>query len=248
MEETTIDKESVRQEGFYVPRFEVRVNGVGLPQDVIRDVITLTYKDNIREIDSFEMTVANWDPVTFDYKYIGARTETQELLGNERSQQSQLCHLFEPCNHDVEVRLGYGDRLRTMMRGNFTTMEPNFTNSGAPTLTVRGLNVLHQLRRKQYTTAFANKKPSQIATDLSNLRDRGQKRFPLPLRTADGILSKEESIVSITQKNQYDVDSCSPWPAATAMSFMWRKRIARRGHRAGSTLALRTRIRPAPAM
>lgn len=203
---TTIDRESLAQEGFYVPRFEVRVRGVGLPQDVIRDVISLTYKDNIREIDSFEIAVANWDPVTFDYKYLGARAETRAVLDNRSSPASQLLHLFEPCNHEVEVQLGYAGKLRTMVKGNFTTMEPSFSNSGPPTLTVRGLNVLHQLRRRQYTTAFAGKKPSQIARDLSRLRDRNQPRFPLTVRINDTALSEEEEITIVTQKNQYDID------------------------------------------
>ena len=40
---------------------------MGLPRDVLRDVIQLTYKDNIKEIDSFELTVNNWDPAINDF-------------------------------------------------------------------------------------------------------------------------------------------------------------------------------------
>jgi len=203
---TTIDQESTEQQGFYAPHFEVLVQGVQLPKDVIRDVITLTYHDSIREIDSFEMTVANWDADAFDYKYIGARTETRKLLDDTKSKQSQLFHLFEPCNHEVEVKLGYGESLRTMMRGNFTTMEPSFSSSGASILTVRGLNVLHQLRFKQYTTPFQGRRPSQIALDLGDKRDKSKKRIPIPILIDKKAMSKEKKIDSITQKNQYDVD------------------------------------------
>jgi uncharacterized protein len=206
MVETTVTKESSEQQGFYVPRFEVLVRGAQLPQDVIRDVITLTYHDSIREIDSFEMTVANWDPVVFDYKYIGARAETRKLLDDKTSKQSQLFHLFEPCNHEVEVKLGYGGSLRTMLLGNFTTMEPSFASSGASILTVRALNVLHKLRVKQYTTSFHGKKPSQIALELGDKREKSKKRIPLPVLIDKNAMSKEEKIDSITQKNQYDVD------------------------------------------
>ena len=34
----------------------------------------VTYKDNIKEIDSFEMTVNNWDAETRTFKYVGAET------------------------------------------------------------------------------------------------------------------------------------------------------------------------------
>jgi phage protein D len=202
----TIPEESKLKEGFYAPRFEVLVKGVQLPQDVIRDVISLTYRDNIREIDSFEMTVANWDPVTFDYKYMGARAETRKLLDDKTSKQSQLFHLFEPCNHEVEIKLGYGGSLRTMLRGNFTTMEPSFSSSGASILTVRGLNVLHKLRVKQYTTPFQGKKPSEIASELGDKREKSKKRIPIPILIDKKAMSKEKKIDSITQKNQYDVD------------------------------------------
>ena len=44
--------------------------------------------------------------------------------------------------------MGYENNLTLMMKGNLTTMEPTFPSSGGPTLTVRGLNVLHKLRTK----------------------------------------------------------------------------------------------------
>ena len=46
---------------FYVPRFEVHAAGAALPESVVRDVTQVTYHDNIKEIDSFEITVGNWD-------------------------------------------------------------------------------------------------------------------------------------------------------------------------------------------
>ena len=144
-----LEVESILQQGFYVPQFEVRIEGAGLPRDVLRDVIQLTYKDNIQEIDSFELTVNNWDPATNDFKYIGS--ETEETL-NGSGPESIRYKLFEPCNKEVEIRMGYTDELRVMLKGNFTTMEPNFPSGAASTLTVRGLNVLHRLRRKQYTS------------------------------------------------------------------------------------------------
>ena len=41
----TLNEESVTQHGFYVPQFEVKIEGVGLPRDVLRDVVQITYKD-----------------------------------------------------------------------------------------------------------------------------------------------------------------------------------------------------------
>ena len=67
---TTMHDESQRQAGFYVPRFEVKIEGAGLPRDVLFDVREITYEDSISSIDSFKMTINNWDEVKREFKYI----------------------------------------------------------------------------------------------------------------------------------------------------------------------------------
>lgn len=197
--------ESQDQRGFYAPQFEIRIKGAQIPNDILRDVVEVTYKDNWKEIDSFELTVNNWDPSTNDFKYVGS--ETEESLAGDTS-ESRRYRLFEPCSKEVEVRMGYTSDLRVMLTGNFTTMEPNFPSSGASTLSVRGLNLLHQLRRKQFVTAWENKRDSDIAKNLATLRDRetGKKRFPLPIEIDKNARAKEPEIEYVAQQNQYDID------------------------------------------
>ncbi len=201
----TLPQESETHTGFYVPQFEVRVEGVGLPRDVLRDVISVTYKDSIKEIDSFELTVNNWDVATRDFKYVGAET-TATLQGN--SPVTQRYRLFEPCRKSFEIHMGYLGDLRLMMHGSTTTLEPNFPNSGPPTLTVRGLNVLHSLRRKQYSTTWQDKRDSDIARNIATLNDpeTRAKRFPLPIVIDDRARSREEPQEYVAQNNQYDID------------------------------------------
>lgn len=207
MDIVTVVEESRRKEigDFYVPRFEIKIEGVGLPRDILRDVVQVTYKDDIREIDSFELTVNNWNTHSRSFKYIGS--ETRRDL-EESSEESRLFKLFEPCRKEVEIKMGYLADLQLMARGSFTTMEPNFPSSGSPTLNVRGLNVLHQLRRRQYTYAWESEKPSAIAKNIATLLDpeTRQRRFPLPIMTSDEAENSEERIEYLTQKNQYDID------------------------------------------
>jgi uncharacterized protein len=200
-------QESLDQGHFRVPQFEVRVQGARLPRDVLRDVLQITYKDDLKEIDSFELQVSNWDATTRRCKYVGDETE-QSLQGD--SPDAQRFRLFEPCRKEVEVWMGYvgTSGLVLMMKGTFTTMEPNFPSGGAPTLTVRGLNVLHQLRRKQYSMTFANKTDSAIAKEIGQLTDtvkgKKRKRFPYPVVTDPNV--DEKALVYVAQKNQYDID------------------------------------------
>jgi phage protein D len=204
MQIVTLEEISRQQGGFYVPQFEVRVRGVGLPRDVLRDVTQLTYKDNIKEIDSFELTVNNWDPTTRKFKYVGSEDE-KSLAENP------LHRVFDPCNHEVEIWMGYLGGLRLMLKGNFTTLEPNFPSGGAPTLAVRGLNVLHQLRGKQYTTVWTKVRDSEIATKIQTLIDPGppqRKRFPRPIETLPEKQwrQREPELPYVAQDSQYDID------------------------------------------
>ena len=51
MQAVTLRDESARQGGFYVPRYEIKVKGVNLPQDVLRDVMQVTYLEAFLHID-----------------------------------------------------------------------------------------------------------------------------------------------------------------------------------------------------
>lgn len=203
----TLLDESRAQHGFYVPQFEIRIAGAGLPRDVLRDVSQVTYKDSLKEIDGFELTVNNWDARTRGFKYVGAESPA-DLRGS--SDAAQYTRLFDPCNKEVEVRAGYLGDLHTLVRGTFTTLEPNFPSSGAPTLAVRGLNALHKLRRKQYSTTWNDKKDSEIAQNVGRLTDpalgKNQKRFPMPVVISENALSLEVPIAYVAQTSQYDID------------------------------------------
>ena len=52
---------------FYVPAFEVKLDGRPPGRDVIRDILSVSYKDSLQEIDSFEITdpIDGWPPMDF---------------------------------------------------------------------------------------------------------------------------------------------------------------------------------------
>lgn len=190
---------------FYAPSFELRIDGVGLPQGVLRDVMEVTYHDDVNEIDGFELTVNNWDATARCCKYIGSETAAQL---NSTSDSSKLLTLFDPGGKTAQLALGYIGNLMTMVRGGFTTVEPNFPESGPPVLTVRGLNVLQQLRKKKFTHSWTGQTPSAIALNFNSLRDGGQPRLPAPwtVVTNQQAASAEVPIDYVAQTDQFDVD------------------------------------------
>ena len=207
---TLADESAGRARGFFVPRFEVTIDGVSLENQVLRDVVEITYHDKIDEIDGFEMVVANWDPARHRFKYMGSEGDRHS---REDSAVRELETLFEPCQKTVRLHLGYGSELTEVMAGTFTTMEPTFSSSGPHTLAVRALNVLHKLRRKKYDGHFHQKTDSQIARSFRNLVDSrlpGQDKRRIPM-TIDTAPLDEPEIFFVGQKNEYDID------------FLWRR-------------------------
>ena len=65
-----------------MPRFEVKIEGVDLPRDVLFDVSSVTYEDSIDAIDSFKMTINNWDDERREFKFIGSETAAELQKGH----------------------------------------------------------------------------------------------------------------------------------------------------------------------
>ena len=206
---------SIAAHGFYVPQFELRIEGAGLPKNVLRDVTEITYKDKLEEIDSCEITVNNWDADRRAFKYIGA--EDLDDNGNPRDKKNPAAanwKIFDPCGKKVELFLGYSGKLERLMTGNFVTLEPNFPASGPPVLQVRLLNVMHKLRSKKYDDTWPKHgkqgiKDTEIVEDIAKRRDKqlgNVLRFPIPIITNPKAKKKEPTLDFVTQKNQYDID------------------------------------------
>ncbi len=196
-------QEQARQYGeFYVPRFEVLATGAGIGQKSILDVVQVTYKDNIKEIDSFELTVGNWDPRLLQLKYLEPDATTDATPAAPSVQRYKV---FEPGACDFELRMGYGAKLTSMTTGSVTTLEPTFASAGPATLTVRALNVLHRLRDKQRSQHWFAKRESEIAKSIKTLNDPATQR-KISVRTSDKVASKEIQLDYVAQDNQYDID------------------------------------------
>ncbi|MEP6832332.1 MAG: hypothetical protein ABJB74_03015 [Gemmatimonas sp.] len=188
---------------FFDPHFSLAIAGEQVEPTVFRDVTSVTYHDDITKFDGFELEVGNWDPDTATYRYIGS--ETEDTLTKH---PNWLYRLFEPGKKHIELSMGYVDNLRLMMTGSITAIEPKFGASGA-TMTVRGLNVLHELRKKQYTKDWHDLNDTTIAKRINHLKDPDTHadRFPLKIVTDPNVTTVNElPKPDVSQKNEYDID------------------------------------------
>jgi uncharacterized protein len=68
----------------------------------------------------------------------------------------------------VEIKMGYGDALKTVLAAEITGLEPSFTRGGWPALTVRGHDRRHRLLRGRKTRSFVQQKDSDIASSIAS--------------------------------------------------------------------------------
>jgi uncharacterized protein len=181
-----------QRETFYVPRFEVYVSGEKLKSTVVDDILQVTYKDKINEIDNFTIDINNWDADKRKFKFC------PPLAGYEG--------IFDP-GQKIELRMGYYNNVRRMLRGIITSLEPNFPESGASTLAVSGLNELHQYRTEQHTHSWLDgkKTDTEIAKELcARPVKKGQPGLGLAIDTNPSQDEKPDPIVFMS--NQFDID------------------------------------------
>lgn len=67
----------------------------------------------------------------------------------------------------VQIALGHGDQLTDLIAGEVTALEPAFTRTAGPRLTVRGYDRRHRLLRGRKTRSFTQQKDSDIATTIA---------------------------------------------------------------------------------
>jgi Bacteriophage probable baseplate hub protein len=182
---------------FYVPSYQVWVEDQ--PFEELHDVLTVTYTDSLTAVDSFDMTVNNFDPDSGVTKF-------------KYSDGS----FFNPWKR-VQLFLGYirqgQDERRRMLTGEITTLTPNFPTSGGPTLNVRALNLLHRFRLKQETKPFFDQTETQIAQFVVKLIDTAvREQFPqLHLKldpkdvSANTERERDRKVPFVLMNNQYPI-------------------------------------------
>jgi hypothetical protein len=108
-------------QSYYAPRFNVVVQGITMAANITQQVISVTYSGSLDHADMFKI-----------------------VFSNTNGQYTDLS-LFSP-GVEVELYMGYGDNLTPMMLGVITTIEPNFPESGPPTIAISGYDKSYNMR------------------------------------------------------------------------------------------------------
>jgi uncharacterized protein len=196
----SIEQDIYVGQDFFVPAFRVRIRGRDLLQAEY-DVLSVSYTDSEKDMDSFDLTVNNWDP---DGK--GPGKAWFKYSDSD---------VFDPWQ-DVELSMGYyrngNDELQSMLVGEIVRTTPNFPESGPSTLTVHCVNLLQRFRFAQITKDYFQKQDTWVARDLIQgiAKDIRQKIPGLDLRMdPDEVnmnLQSEDPIAHLDVHQQYAVN------------------------------------------
>lgn len=114
---------------YYAPDYLIEIDGQALDTEARGDLIDLKVTLVKDGIGSCQLTINNWDDAKIAFKYSEGDAFA---LGNR-----------------IHVRMGYVDRLVSVMRGLITSLAPQFPDSGSPTLSVGCQDSLVKLKGRK---------------------------------------------------------------------------------------------------
>lgn len=175
----------------YVPTFKVKVRQQDVPAAVLRDIVSVTYKDSLDAFDSVDLSLNNWDdsrsglPTQFTYM-VDSQAPYADLFSFNRDKM-------------VEVSLGYeGVNVVKVLDGTVESVEPHYPASGAPSLTVRIINPLKSLKDKTNTKTYVDKSTADIAREIAH-------KHKLDIKIVKHRDDDDQPQPYVFQDNQFDI-------------------------------------------
>jgi uncharacterized protein len=129
-----------------IPRFEIWINNRPL-NSLAEDVQTITVTEDLEAPSMVAMTLNTYDEINDKFSWVD---DSRLSPGNA-----------------IDVKMGY-DSLDSVMVGEITGLEPEFSQDQGSTVTVRGHDRRHRLLRGTHTSTFIKQKDSQIAQQIAS--------------------------------------------------------------------------------
>lgn len=129
------------------PTAKILIEGKSLPLELAVDLLSVSISEEITALSMFTLTFTSWD--TIAQKITSIDAESLDI------------------GKQVEIQLGYDNKLTKVMVGEITGLEPEFSQDSVPTVVVRGYDLRHRLMRGRSTQSFLKMKDSDIASQIA---------------------------------------------------------------------------------
>jgi len=175
---------------FYAPNYQIIIEGDDILKKHFVEIISVTFEDMLEGADRFSITI------------------------NDHGARWLDSGLFEP-GKKVEIKMGYLDRLTTMIVGEIISLRPSFPADGAPQLEISGYDLSHQFTRVRKQRSFENMRDSEVVEMIA-----GEAKHKLATQ-----IERTETIHPyIVQDRQTDYDFISSLAGQNFFEFLVRER------------------------
>lgn len=131
-----------------VPDFDILINGSPLSVEMESHVVGVTVEEDAML------------PSMFAIEMTGSSSRASPVAWMDDANFA--------IGHEVEIKIGYANDLATVLIGEITSLEPEFTQNRAPSLLLRGYDRRHRLQRGCKTRTFTQQKDSDIAAAIAS--------------------------------------------------------------------------------
>ncbi|MDB9315287.1 hypothetical protein PN462_19385 [Spirulina sp. CS-785/01] len=129
-----------------IPNIKILIQGQKLPSKADSDLVAVQVFEDIEVPSMFTLDFITWDLSQGKFTWVD---DDHFEVGNE-----------------VEIKMGYGNHLKTVIFGEITGLEPEFYQGETPRLIVRGHDLRHRLMRGSNTKSFTKMKDSDIFSQI----------------------------------------------------------------------------------
>ncbi|MGE5372254.1 MAG: phage late control D family protein [Solirubrobacterales bacterium] len=136
---------------FLAPAFKIMVDG----HDLLREGLViehLSVDTSVEKADSFSCVITNvFEPIR--------RAWLMDQKGNEKK--------YIEIGKEVEIQMGYKDKLKVIFYGHVTSMRYNATPTEAPQIILGGMDYSFNIMKGQKSRSWSKKKHSDIVKQLA---------------------------------------------------------------------------------
>ncbi|GJD18496.1 hypothetical protein RIVM261_034520 [Rivularia sp. IAM M-261] len=132
------------------PNLKILIQGKPLVPEIEADLVSVSVSEDLEAPSMFDLKLVTWDVAKQEMTWVDNK-------------------LFDVGN-EVEIKMGYEQDLKTVMVGEITGLEPEYTQDTMPLLVVRGHDLRHRLLRGRHTKSFLQMKDSDIVSQIARAR------------------------------------------------------------------------------
>ena len=129
------------------PNIKILLQGKPLSVELEADFVSATVSEDLEAPSMFELKFVTWNVEKQEFTWID---EDIFALG-----------------YTIEIQMGYEQDIQTVMVGEITGLEPEFSQDTNPILVVRGHDLRHRLLRGRQTKSFTQMKESDIVSQIA---------------------------------------------------------------------------------